>query len=139
MKINTYIRFNDDKCREGMAFYKNVLGGEKITFMTVAESPMAKEMDKSAQDKIMHAKLDLPGGGVLMGSDMMRDKAKIGDNVVMSLDCDSETQINEVFKKLSDGGEVFMPIEKAFWGAMFGMVTDKYGVEWMLNAELPKK
>jgi PhnB protein len=130
-KLNPYLRFNDGKCREAMTFYQSCLGG-KLSFQTVAESPMAKEIGAEAQNRIMHSTLKAPGID-LYGSDMIRDKATVGDNFSMSLECESEEEINSLFKKLSAGGEVFQPVEEVPWGAIFGMVTDKYGVEWMLN------
>jgi len=124
-KINPYLRFNEGKCKEAMEFYKECLGGE-LTFMTVGESPMASEMPAEAQEKIMHSTLkkkDLE----FFASDMMRDKTVIGDNVALSLNCESEDEIKDLFAKLSQGGEVFMPLEMAFWGGLFGVLTDKYG------------
>jgi PhnB protein len=129
--VSPFLRFNDGKCREAMNFYKDCLGGT-LDFMTVGTSPMAKDMSADKHDLIMHSTLS-KGSWVLIGSDMMRDKAVIGDNVGVSLDCDSEKEIQDVFGKLSKGGEVFMAPEEQFWGGVFGMVTDKYGVEWMLN------
>lgn len=128
--LNPFIRFNDGKCREAMNFYKDCLGGE-LQFMTVKGSPMEKDMADKL-DLIMHSTLTNENW-TLIGSDMMRDKATIGDNVGVSLNCDSEEQIRSVFAKLSVGGQVFMPVEDTFWGALFGVLTDKYGVEWMLN------
>ena len=90
-KINPYLRFNEGKCKEAMEFYKECLGGE-LTFMTVGESPMASEMPAEAQEKIMHSTLkkkDLE----FFASDMMRDKTVIGDNVALSLNCESEDEI----------------------------------------------
>ncbi len=139
-KLNPFIRFNDGKCREAMNFYQKCLGGE-LFFMTVKESPMSKDMSADKQGLIMHSSLT-NGGWVLIGSDMMRDRAVVGDGVGISLDCESDAEIKTIFKKLSDGGEVFMPLEDAFWGAVFGVVTDKYGIEWMLNYQKipsPKK
>ena len=130
-QLNPFLRFNDGKCREAMNFYKTIFGGE-LSFMTTGESPTAKDMPKEKHDLIMHSELtskDL----AFSGSDMMRDKAVIGDNVGMALNCKSEDEIKTIFSKLKEGGEVFMEVEEAFWGALFGMVTDKYGVEWMLN------
>lgn len=129
-KLFPFVRFNNGKCREAMNFYKACLGG-KLTFMTVKDSPMAKDMPDKG-DLIMHSTLE-NDGWTLVGSDMMRDVAKIGDNVGITLDCRSEEEIRSIFDKLSEGGEIFMPVEEAFWGALFGMVTDKYGIEWMLN------
>jgi PhnB protein len=133
MHINPYLRFNDSKCREAMTFYKECLGGE-LTLQTVGESPMASGMAPETHGKIMHA--DLKSGTLeLFGSDMMRDKAVMGDNIAVSINCDKEEEAKTVFAKLSQGGEVFMPLEKAFWGALFGIVTDKYGIEWMINCQ----
>jgi len=134
--ISPYLKFNDKKCREAMNFYKECFGGE-LTFQTIGESPMAKEVSEDKQDNIMHAHLKI-GSVDLFGSDMMRDKATIGDNVTLTINCESEEEIRSHFEKLSKGGEVFMPIEKAFWGALFGVVTDKYGFEWMLNYPIEK-
>jgi len=130
-QLNPYLRFNDDKCKEAMTFYQACIGGE-LTFQTVGESPMSSEMPAEAHDKIMHATLK-NGKIALFASDMMRDKAVVGDNIALSLNCESEKEIRDLFSKLSEGGEVFMPLETAFWGGLFGVLTDKYGVEWMLN------
>lgn len=136
--LQPYIRFNDGTCREAMTFYQKCLGGE-LTFQTVGESPAAKDMPKETHGRIMHATLKT-AGIELFASDMMRDKAVVGDNIALSLNCASEDEITSLFAKLSEGGEVFMPLEKQFWGALFGVVTDKYGVEWMLNYQLtPEK
>jgi PhnB protein len=130
-----YLRF-DGNCREAMEFYKSILGGE-TTFQTIRESPMKDQVSEDSQSKIMHASLK-SDKIELYGADMMRDERKVGDSVVLCFNADNEDQISEVFKKLSEGGEVFMPLEKQFWGALFGVVTDKYGFEWMLNCDLPK-
>lgn len=129
--LNPYLKFNDGKCREAMNFYKKVFGG-KLEFMTIGESPMAKDMPAEKQDFVMHSTLTI-GDLMFLGSDMMRDKATVGDNVGIALECESEKELDGIFSKLSDGGDVFMKPENAFWGGYFGMVTDKYGIEWMLN------
>ena len=100
--------------------------------MTVAGSPVEKDMPVEKHSLIMHSTL-VKGNSVIIGSDMMRDKAVIGDNVGVSLECESDEEIQSVFAKLKDGGEAFMAPEAMFWGGVFGMVTDRYGVEWMLN------
>lgn len=138
-QLNVYLRFNDSKCREAMQFYKECFGGGELTFQTIGESPVAKEMPEETHGRIMHATLK-KGGVEIFASDMMRDKAVVGDNIALSLNCESEEEIRSLFSKLSAGGEVFMPLEKQFWGALFGVVTDKFGVEWMFNYPLePEK
>lgn len=114
-----------------MTFYKECLGGE-LEFMVIKDSPMAKDMPEDKLDLIMHSTLT-GSNWMLIGSDMMQDKATIGDSVGVSFSCQSEEEIRSIFNKLADGGDVFMPVEEQFWGALFGVVTDKYGVEWMLN------
>ncbi len=136
-KLNPFLRFNDGKCREAMNFYKECFGGE-VTFMPIGESPMADQVPPEKQGYIMHSELK-SGDIFFSGSDMMRDVAVVGDNVGVTLNCTSEEEIRSLFTKLSEGGEVFCPLEDAFWGALFGMVTDKYGVEWMLNYQKEKK
>ena len=131
-QLNPYIKFNDGKCREAMNFYKDCFGGE-LNFMTIGESPMAKDTPAEKQGLVMHSTLTVKGSILFLGSDMMRDKAVMGDNVGISLNCDSQKEVDAFFSKLSEGGDVFMKPEETFWGGYFGMVTDKYGVEWMLN------
>ena len=134
--LNPFVRFNEGKCREAMQFYKDCIGGD-LTFMTIGESPMAKDMPPEKQNFIMHAELTKKGILLLQGSDMMRDTAVLGDNVGITINCESEEEIRTIFAKLEVEGEVFCPLGDAFWGALFGVVIDKYRVEWMLN--YPKK
>lgn len=128
------IRFNDGTCKEAMNFYKNIFGGE-TEFMVARGTPMEKDMPADKLDLVMHATLK-KDDWTLVASDMIRDRATVGDNMGIMLDCKNEEEINAIFKGLSEGGEVFMPVEKQFWGAWFGVVTDKYGVEWMLNCQI---
>ncbi len=137
-KLNPFLRFNSGKCRKAMEFYKSIFGGT-LEFMTLGESPMAKDFPKAKHNLIMHSELS-SGSIVFYGSDMFRDKAVIGDNVGMALNCDNEKELNGHFSKLSKGGKIFMKPKKEYWGGIFGMVTDKYGVEWMLNFQVePRK
>ncbi len=131
MKINPHLRFNDDKCAEAIEFYKSCFLGAKVEPMYLKDSPMAKDFPEGGH-KIMHAAFNA-GDVQFTMSDMMRDKAVIGDQVSIMVNCESEQQIQELFNKLAVGGEIFMPVEKQFWGAWFGMLTDKYGIEWDLN------
>jgi PhnB protein len=129
--LNPYLHFNDGRCREAMEFYRGVFGGT-IELQTVAESPMANEMAKDKQGLIMHAALT-SGDVFFMAADMMRDKAVVGDSVSIAVHCSSEKELNEHFAKLKEGGDVFMAPESVPWGAIYAMVTDKYGIEWLLN------
>jgi PhnB protein len=130
-QLYPYLRFNDGKCKEAMSFYKNCFGGT-VTLQTFGDSPMGKDTSEG-KDKIMNASLEKNGNVLFMASDMMRDKAIVGDNVAVTFNGDSEEEIRTIFAKLSESGEVFMPLEMQFWGGLFGVVTDKYKIEWMLN------
>jgi PhnB protein len=130
-QINSYITFNGN-CREAMTFYKECLGGE-LTFQTVRESPLSEKMPKKMKDCILHSTLT-KGSLVLMGSDMVSEKGLIkGNNVSLSLNCNSEEEIKSCYTKLSKGGSQNHPLEDSFWGALFGDLTDKYGNNWILN------
>jgi PhnB protein len=123
----------DSKTKEAMTFYQSIFGGE-LFFQTVEESPMKDQMPKENWKKIMHSSLTVDGEIVLMAVDMMDPKTFTkGDIVTLSVNCKSEDEIKMHFKKLSEGGKVTMPLDEMFWGATFGMVTDKYGFDWMLN------
>jgi PhnB protein len=83
----------------------------------------------------MHVALPMGSGNILMGTDIPEsmEKVSFGTNFSLSIEAESEAHANEVFSKLSDGGQVTMPLDKTFWGAYFGMLTDKFGVQWMVN------
>lgn len=132
--IIPFIRVNDGKCTEAMNFYKDIFGGE-LELMTLGQSPMAKDMP-GKENLVMHSTLKKDGEILFIGMDMMRDKAVIGDNVGISIDCKSQKELDGIFAKLEKGGDVFMKPEEQFWGGYFGVVTDKYGVEWMLNFQM---
>ena len=131
-----YLRFNGN-CREAMTFYQTCLGGE-LSLQTVAESPIAAQLPPEAGSNIMHATLT-KGSLVLAGSDMApAEGVKRGNHMVLTLNCSSAEEINTLFEKLSAGGQVSMPLSTEFWGDTFGMLTDKFGNEWMLNYAKPK-
>ena len=140
IQINPHLHLNGTT-REAMAFYKDCLGGE-LTMQTVGDSPMKDKMPGGAADnnKIMHADLSKNGATLIMAADMMDPKTFTqGDTITLSINCSSEDEINTIFSKLSAGGKVTMPLSDQFWGATFGMLTDKFGIDWMLNYQKPKK
>jgi PhnB protein len=133
MTITSYLTFNGN-CREAMTFYQQCLGGE-LVFQTIGESPMADKMPENIRHYILHSSLtnkDL----VLMGSDMVGNEGLVkGNAVTLMLNCDSEEQIKECYKKLSYGGQATHPLETAFFGAMIGNISDRYGNHWLLHYE----
>ena len=129
--INAYINFNGN-CREAMEFYRNCLGGD-LEMQTVGGSPIEAECPAAMKHQILHASL-MMDCLLLMGSDMIGpDGYQKGNNIALSLNCSSEQEINNYFNKLSAGGRIMHPLRVEFWGAIFGVFTDKYGIKWMLN------
>ena len=129
--INSYLTFNGN-CREAMTFYKKCLGGE-LSFQTIGESPLSETMPAKMKNCIVHSVLTNKGF-VLMGSDMVTERGLLKGNAVsLVLNCTSENEIRECYKRLSQGGEQTHPLENTFWNALFGGLTDKYGNNWMLN------
>lgn len=128
--LNPYLSFRDT-AREAMEFYQSVLGGE-LTLSTFGESHASE--DPSEQDNIMHAMLVTDSGLTLMGADTPKSISYTpGDNISISLSGDDETELRRYWEGLSAGGTVTMPLEPAPWGDIFGMCTDKYGVNWLVN------
>ena len=132
--IHSYLRFNGN-CQEAMDFYKECLGGQ-ITLQKIGESPMAGQLPKPMQDMILHATLK-SGGFTIMASDLCDENGlNKGNNVSLMLDCDSEGQIRTVYDKLSEGGKKTHPLEITFWNALFGDLTDKFGINWLMNFQM---
>ena len=135
--INPYLNF-DGKCEEAFNFYKSVFGGEFLTLQRFKDAPSEEgtcNVDESKKEKIMHVSLPMGNETVLMGSDSpeAEGKTKFGDNISISIQAESEEEATKLFNGISDGGKVIMPLTKTFWNAYFGMCTDKFGINWMIN------
>lgn len=128
--VNPYLNFNGNTAAV-MNFYKSVLGGD-LTMQTFGEANMAE--DTKDKDLIVHAALK-SGSVVIMASDALPSTpVTAGSNFRLSLQGQDAKGLTDVFNKLSQGGEVDMPLAKQFWGDTFGMMlTDKFGTHWMVN------
>lgn len=138
MRLSTYLIFNGD-CKAAFQFYERCLGGNIVAMHTYAETPeeCAQETPPEHRDKIMHARLEVDGQW-LMGSDITPQcpapyEAIKGAHITLNIDIPEEAE--RIFQALADNGTVLMPIEETFWAKRFGMLTDKYGVPWMINCE----
>ncbi len=133
-EINAYLNF-EGNCRQVMTFYKECLGGE-LNMQTIEGSPIEHQCPGEIKHQILHASL-VKDGLLLMGSDMHDPGSNFvkGNNIALSLNCNSEEEIKTFFSKLSKGGKVSHELRQEFWGATFGVLTDKYGIRWMLNYE----
>jgi len=137
--INTYLNFNGNT-EEVFNFYKDAFRGEFTTLQRFGETPGCEEMPLTEKDKIMHVALPI-GGNVLMGTDVPESRGKVnhGTGMSISINTESEQETRDLFEKLSKGGHVEMPLDKMFWGALFGMFTDKFGIQWMVNYDYNQK
>ena len=132
--LNPYLIFNGNT-EEAFQFYRSVFGGEFTTMMRFRDSPEKDKVSPAYADKIVHVSLPV-GDSILMGSDPPDNwtgNLSEGNNFNISYSASSEADVDEKFKALSESGQVYMAAGKTFWGAYFGMVRDKYGVQWMLS------
>lgn len=133
--LNPYLSFRDN-ARDAMTFYQGVFGGD-LELNTFGDAHVSD--DPSEANKIMHGMLTAANGMVLMGSDTPNgmDYSE-GSSIAISLSGDDEAVLRGYWDKLSDGGSVTLPLETAPWGATFGMLTDPFGVPWMVNIAAPE-
>ncbi|HEX3751083.1 MAG TPA: VOC family protein [Streptosporangiaceae bacterium] len=132
-ELNPYLNFNGT-ARQALEFYQEVLGGE-LTLSTFGELGMAEGADA---DKVMHGQLKTSAGYVLMGADVpshMEFERPAGFAVSLSGDDDA---LHGYFDQLATGGTVTMPLAKQVWGDEFGMLTDQFGIQWMVNIGAPQ-
>ncbi len=144
-QINVYLNF-EGNCLEAFEFYKSVFGGEfpyvgKFSDMPPSEEYPVNEADKN---KIMHIALPISQETILMGSDVTDNTCKEGkfvkgNNIQLSANTGSREEAEKIFNGISAGGQVTMPLQDTFWGAYFGMWTDKFGISWMVNYDDPAK
>lgn len=141
--INTYLTFNGN-CEEAFDHYKSVFGGEFPyvgRFKDMPDSPEFQIADAD-KEKIMHMSLPIGDGTVLMGSDATAQAGedfKAGNNFSISVNTNNQEEATRIFNALSAGGQITMPLNKTFWEAYFGMCTDRFGIQWMVNCDLSGK
>lgn len=134
--LNLYLTFNG-QCEEALNFYRGALGGDVVSLQRFGDVP--GDTPPEHANRVMHAEFR-SGDMYLMASDSMPGQpVSPGTNVTLSINLDDQTEQHDIFNKLAAGGQVTMPLQETFWGAEFGMLTDKFGVNWMLNRELGEK
>ena len=133
---NTYLNFNGN-CEAAFNFYKSVFGGEFMYMGRFGEMPNNEEykVPEADKNKVMHVSLPI-GTSVLMGSDCGGEWAptfKQGNNFYVSVTADSKEEADRIFNALLAGGQITMPLANTFWGDYFGMLTDQFGINWMMS------
>lgn len=128
-------------CEEAFHFYRSVFGGELGTVMRFKDMPADVPVPDGYGDKIMHISLDIDSKSMLMGSDAPEGFGppfNAGNNVSLSLDARDEADAKRLYDALREGGQVTMQLEPTFWAKLFAMVTDRYGINWMISYGEPE-
>lgn len=134
MELEPYLFITGGKCEEALNFYKRIFGGDIAEVMRWKEAPAEMSMPAELGNRIMHATFRSPAVK-FMASDA-QPTTQYGDGPIsLSLSTKDESEAKRLFDALAQGGKVEVPLEKAFWGALFGMLTDKYGIDWMVNCQ----
>ena len=129
-RLNPYLNFQDN-ARQAIEFYHSIFGG-KLDLTTFKDGGMSS--GPATDNLVMHSQLEADNGMTLMASDTPPGmETKQGTNVSISLSGDEDKTLRGYWEKLSAGGTVMMPLEKAPWGDSFGMCTDKFGIQWLVN------
>ena len=136
-KLTPYLGF-DGNCAEAMRFYESALGGKIAMTLSYGESPMAGQVPAEHRQRIMHSALSLPSGGQLFAADKPPGTQSTGpsgfNGMGLTLEYAEVAAGEAAFKALAEGGSVTMPMAPSFWVERFGMLTDRFGVGWMVNA-----
>lgn len=140
--LSTHVAYNGN-CEEAFTFYKSIFGGEFNMVMRNKDIPadVPSPTNDAEADKILHISLPIGGSSMLMGCDMPAafGEGTRGNSFNISISTDSEEETEQYYNGLLQGGKVNMPLEKTFWNSYFGMVVDKYGVQWMISYDYPQQ
>lgn len=141
--VNIYLTFNGN-CEEAFKFYQSVFGGEIPYMGRFKDMPPGEDskLNPGEENRIMHVSLPISKETMLMGSDTGGEWASDysqGNNFSISINADSKEEAEKLFNGLSAGGKVTMPLSKTFWSESFGMLTDKFGISWMMSFDEGKQ
>ncbi len=129
-RLITYLTFNGN-CKEAMTFYQHCLGGE-LTFQTVGESPESEGLPKVIKEYVLEAVLR-NGNMVLRGTDLTDDPLVQGNTMSILMECEDEVKMRHYYEKLAEAGQETHPIANNFFGGLYGMLTDRFGFQWLLR------
>ena len=133
MQLEPYLFFYG-RTEEALNFYKDVFGGEITQLSRYEGSPMESEVPADQKKKIMHARFESPTFS-LMAAEGRSTGAQGEGNISLSLYAKDGNEALRIFERLSQGGKVAMPFQDVFWGGKFGMLTDKFGIDWMMSTD----
>lgn len=131
--VKPYISFAGN-CEEAVEFYKVALGGEVLYMGRYGGSPMSEQ---GLEDKILHSTLKIGDTHIMACDNMSEQKVTPGDNISLAVGSDNVEDAERMFNAMADGGTVLMPMQETFWAERFGMLKDKFGINWMFNCDKP--
>lgn len=142
-EVQAYLTF-DGTCEAAFNFYKSVFGGDFTYMGRFKEMPPqeGKKVSPEIGELIMHVSYPIGKNTVIMGSDSSEEFGHTtiqGNNFSLSVNADSEEEAQRIFSALANGGTITMPLNKTFWGALFGMLIDPFGIQWMINFDYESK
>jgi PhnB protein len=125
---------------EAFTFYKSVFGGDFTSLLRYKDTPEGGGVPEKEKEKLMHVSLPVGKGHSIMAADPLDSMGQLiaGNNFHLLLEAESKDEAEKLIKGLSAGGKVTMPLNDTFWGSYFGMLVDKFGIEWMVNYTHPK-
>lgn len=131
--INPYLNFNGNT-EEAFNFYRSIFGGEFAALMRFGETEGCENMPEHEKNGIMHVALQI-GSTILMGTDVPSSMQQVtfGSSVSLCTSVESREEADRVFNALAEGGKIGMPMADMFWGDYYGMLTDKFGIQWMIS------
>ena len=136
MELEPYLFFSGN-CEEGLNFYKGIFGGEITSISRWKDAPAEAGMPAEHGDRVMHANFKSPSISLMASG--ARPTTQYGEGrISLSLGGDDVAESQRVWDALAKDGKIEMPFDDMFWGAKFGMLTDKYGIDWMLNCDVKK-
>jgi PhnB protein len=133
MKLNTYVNFAG-KCAEAFRFYEKHLGGTIGMMMTHGQAPDQSQVKPELKDAVLHARISI-GDTELMGADI--PSAQPMRSAYLSLGVQSDAEAERIFTALSEGGEIFIPMQETFFATRFAQLRDRFGINWMIMHERP--
>ncbi len=133
MKLYTYLNYGGN-CRQAFEFYAKHLGGKIAMLTTHGEMPDPSKVPPGWRDAVLHARLEL-GETVVLGADIPPERFQPMRSAYLTLILDSNEEAERVYALLSEGGQIFMPMEETFFAHRFAMLRDRFGTSWMLLHE----
>lgn len=131
LRVNPYIAFKGN-CQQAIEFYKTALGAAVLFTQSVGESPLS---NMGPATNIMHCTMKVGDSTIMMCDDPGPGAAAGDGNISLAIGLNDPERAGQLFGNLADGGSVIMPLQKTYWAEAFGMVTDKFGVRWMINSD----